>query len=79
MTSRESWEQHSHEGLVHEHDHVHVTHNWNAETGSFEHLTSAHTHQHNHAPLTHAHHPHRNFEEEHVGEAHVHDHETPTG
>lgn len=41
------WEEHDHEGLVHSHQHFHVTHEM---TGGFEHLSAAHEHVHNHAP-----------------------------
>jgi hypothetical protein len=73
------WEKHEHEGLVHTHQHFHITHNHDEMTGGFEHLSSAHEHEHNHAPMQHAHVPHQDFEREHAGEAHVHDHDQPTG
>lgn len=39
---------------------------------------SDHEHGH-HAPVTHSHVPHHDFDQEHRGEAHVHDHDAPTG
>ena len=71
------WEEHDHEGVVHGHEHFHVTHNFNRMTGGFEHLMSSHSHEHDHAALHHSHVPHRNFDHEHAGEAHVHDHDHP--
>jgi hypothetical protein len=71
------WAEHDHEGVVHRHEHFHVTHNFNRMTGAFEHLMSSHAHEHDHAALHHAHVPHRDFEHEHEGEAHVHDHDQP--
>jgi hypothetical protein len=71
------WESHDHEAVVHSHEHYHLTHNHNPMTGGFDHLSSAHSHEHDHAPVKHAHWPHENFESEHQGEAHVHDHGTP--
>ena len=70
----QAWEEHDHEELVHSHDHYHVTHNHNRLAGGFDHLSSSHSHEHNHAPLRHAHFPHQDFEQEHRGEAHLHDH-----
>jgi hypothetical protein len=76
-TVPESWEEHHHEALVHDHRHYHVTHNYNDLTTGFDHLSSTHSHEHDHGELTHRHHPHVAFETEHLGEAHVHDHEVP--
>lgn len=73
-------ERHDHGALVHDHDHVHVTHNRTDPgkgVGGWEHLTATHSHLHDHAPLEHSHRPHRNFLKEHRSEAHVHDHEEP--
>jgi hypothetical protein len=70
-------EEHDHERLVHSHLHYHVTHNHSHQSGGFEHLSSSHEHEHDHAALSHWHTPHENFEQEHRGEAHVHDHEVP--
>ena len=69
--------EHDHEGLVHDHQHFHITHNYNEQTGGFDHLSAAHAHEHDHAPLRHAHVPHNDFENEHRGEAHIHDHDQP--
>lgn len=70
-------ESHHHDAIVHEHEHWHVTHNWNEERQDFEHLAARHSHIHDHASLTHAHRPHEDFEHEHAGEAHIHDHDEP--
>jgi hypothetical protein len=69
------FQEHDHEALAHRHRHFHVTHNMSA--GGFEHLSSEHEHDHDHAALRHAHVPHENFDSEHHGEAHVHDHVEP--
>lgn len=71
------WEEHEHEPVTHTHSHVHVTHNFREMTGGFEHLSSEHDHEHDHAGLSHRHFPHEDFEREHQGEAHVHDHGEP--
>ena len=63
--------------MVHTHGHFHVTHNHNRMAGGFDHLSSYHEHEHDHARLIHRHYPHEDFEREHHGEAHVHDHATP--
>ncbi len=73
----ESWEPHDNEAVVHTHRHYHVTHNYRAMTGGFEHLSSEHEHEHDHAAMSHSHYPHEDFEREHAGEAHVHDHDDP--
>jgi hypothetical protein len=73
---------HRHDSLEHVHEHVHVTHNLNEPdkaVGGWQHLTAGHSHPHNHLALEHSHRPHRNFESEHRSEAHIHDHEHPTG
>ncbi len=75
MGNQKEWEEHHHEAIVHDHAHYHVTHNFNERTGSFEHLSSRHSHPHDHGEISHVHWPHENFEHEHLGEAHVHDHE----
>jgi hypothetical protein len=79
---RRTFEQHSHDSMMHEHDHYHITHNKregaDAAIGEWEHLTAQHTHPHNHPGMVHSHEPHANAEHEHLGEAHVHDHEHPT-
>jgi hypothetical protein len=69
------FQDHDHEALAHSHRHFHVTHNMSA--GGFEHLSSEHEHDHDHSALRHAHVPHENFDSEHHGEAHVHDHVEP--
>jgi hypothetical protein len=69
--------EHHHEGIVHTHDHYHVTPNYNDLTTGFDHLSSSHAHEHDHGELTQTRHPHIDFEREHRGEAHVHDHEAP--
>lgn len=71
------WETHSHDAVVHSHRHYHVTHNHNQMTGGFDHLMSEHEHRHDHAEVTHNHWPHKDFENEHLGEAHIHDHDKP--
>ena len=74
--------EHSHDAVVHTHEHPHVTHNRREGpdelVGEWEHLTALHTHEHNHAPITHSHLPHENAEHEHPGEAHIHDHSHPS-
>ena len=72
-----NWDSHDHEAVVHAHRHYHVTHNFRDMTGGFEHLSSEHEHEHDHAAISHSHHPHEDFEGEHAGEAHVHDHSAP--
>jgi hypothetical protein len=71
------WDDHRHDKVVHTHAHIHVTHNHNKMTGAFDHLSSEHEHEHDHPAIEHAHWPHQNFESEHRGEAHVHDHGEP--
>lgn len=73
----QQFDQHTHEAMVHQHEHWHVTHNWSETAGTFEHLAARHSHEHDHASLTHAHVPHVDFDTEHAGEAHVHDHDQP--
>ncbi len=72
-----NWEPHDHEALVHAHRHYHVTHNFREMTGGFEHLSSAHEHEHDHAAVVHVHFPHQDFQSEHEGEAHIHEHGDP--
>ena len=76
-THEESWEQLEHEAVAHSHRHYHVTHNYRDMTGGFEHLSSEHEHDHDHAAMSHSHYPHEDFDREHAGEAHVHDHNAP--
>jgi hypothetical protein len=73
------FEQHTHDATVHDHEHWHVTHNWSATAGTFEHLAAQHSHEHNHTAVEHSHVAHVDFDDEHAGEAHVHDHDQPTG
>ncbi|MEA2685510.1 MAG: hypothetical protein QOE93_705 [Actinomycetota bacterium] len=75
--SESNWEEHDHDAVVHSHVHYHVTHNFREMTGGFEHLSSEHEHEHDHAAINHKHFPHQDFESEHGGEAHVHDHVRP--
>ncbi len=70
----DQFEHHEHEELVHSHPHFHVTHNYNRLTGGFDHLFSEHEHDHDHPAIAHAHLAHQDFDAEHRGEAHVHDH-----
>lgn len=73
--------EHSHDAVVHTHDHYHVTHHHTGGLlGEFEHRTRYHLHEHNHAPLVHAHQSSREDERaDHDSTAHTHDHEAPTG
>jgi hypothetical protein len=73
------FDQHTHDATVHDHEHWHVTHNWSATAGTFEHLAAKHRHEHNHAAVEHSHVAHVDFDDEHTGEAHVHDHDQPVG
>jgi hypothetical protein len=75
--TEQSFEQHTHEPMVHTHEHWHVTHNWSETAGTFEHLASKHSHEHDHAHLSHSHVGHVDFEKEHGSEAHIHDHDQP--
>ena len=68
--------QHSHEELIHEHEHYHVTH-YRRPGREVSHLTAEHAHVHDHAAVTHAHQPHEDFQKEHPREAHNHDHGHP--
>jgi hypothetical protein len=70
-------ESHEHDALVHDHEHWHVTHNWDESAQDFEHLAARHAHTHDHASVTHSHVPHEDVESEHLGEAHIHDHDEP--
>ena len=71
------FEHHQHDAMVHDHEHWHVTHNWSDTAMTFAHLASKHAHEHDHAQIDHAHVPHLDFESEHAGEAHIHDHDDP--
>jgi len=77
--NEDEWQEHFHEPLLHSHRHYHVTHNHREGAGGFKHLASEHEHEHRHGEVTHAHLPHVSFDEEHAGEAHVHDHEASAG
>ncbi len=72
-------ESHTHEPRMHSHWHFHVTHNRNPETGGIDHHSFSHEHEHHHAHLFHTHVPHQDFDKEHGGEAHAHDHEASSG
>jgi hypothetical protein len=84
ITSREGskvQEEHEHEALVHEQEHIHMTH-YERPGEDVVHLTARHTHEHNHPAVTHSHEAHRDPYREHLRSAHVHDHahpETSTG
>jgi hypothetical protein len=67
-------EEHTHDGVSHDHAHYHVTHNFFERAGAFEHLGYRHGHPHDHRAERHAHYPHQDFDAEHVGEAHEHAH-----
>jgi hypothetical protein len=69
-------DEHSHDGMVHQHEHTHVTHYVRPQEEA-RHLIASHGHEHNHAPLTHTHAPHEDPDKEHEREAHVHDHVRP--
>ncbi len=69
-------QEHSHDPLVHAHEHVHVTHYVRPEEET-THLPASHEHEHNHPALDHQHSPHEDPSKEHEREAHVHDHVRP--
>ena len=58
-------------------EHYHVTH-YLHQGENWGHLLSTHGHDHNHSEVEHVHIPHKNVENEHRREAHVHDHARPT-
>lgn len=74
-------QEHAHDPVVHTHDHYHVSHHHTGgPLGEFEHRAHYHEHEHNHALLVHGHsHEPGDEEADHAKEAHVHDHEAPTG
>ena len=73
------FEMHSHDGTIHEHEHLHVTHHAKGgPSGEVEHLAAVHSHRHNHAALEHAHSSHQNPACEHEHEGHIHNHSHPT-
>ncbi len=75
----EGFQAHSHQAVVHGHEHPHVTHHCKGGAGgAVEHLVATHAHEHNHAAVEHAHVPHQNAEREHAHECHIHDHSHPT-
>ncbi len=75
---RKDFEGHTHDAMVHNHEHLHVTHYLHAGArGTLEHLLANHRHEHNHAAVTHAHLPHEDEAREHRREAHIHDHAHP--
>jgi hypothetical protein len=69
-------QHHTHDAIVHDHRHFHVTHYLRRGT-EWNHLMSTHDHEHNHAPVDHVHIPHEDVKKEHRREAHVHDHNRP--
>jgi hypothetical protein len=74
--------QHSHDAVVHTHDHYHVTHHHSdGALGEFEHRSHYHLHEHNHALLVHALRNRSETDEQadHDGTAHIHDHGAPAG
>jgi len=59
---------HSHPGVVHTHDHFHVSHHRRGVVGGvFDHQTHYHVHEHHHALLV------------HDASAHTHHHDAPIG
>lgn len=72
--------EHTHEALVHIHDHYHIAHFQSGGIlGEWAHRSFWHTHEHNHNVLVHSHDYEREEEDAHHGrEAHVHDHASPT-
>jgi hypothetical protein len=76
----QSFQSHSHQGLVHRHEHMHITHHAKqGDPARVEHLAAIHEHEHNHPALDHSHIQHENLEREHGHEAHIHDHARPLG
>jgi hypothetical protein len=69
--------EHTHDAVVHSHEHYHIVH-FLLNDRAWVHQDATHEHEHNHAPLTHTHSPHVGERDEHVQEAHIHDHERPT-
>lgn len=70
-------EEHQHQLTVHDHPHLHVTHQWDEALGDFSHVGVQHTHAHDHAEVSHSHVPHGDVPTEHQVEAHIHDHDVP--
>lgn len=71
-------EVHEHDRVVHSHAHFHVTH-YLRHGEEWAHLTCQHDHDHDHAATTHCHDAHENAKQEHLREAHIHDHAHPVG
>jgi hypothetical protein len=69
-------ERHDHEAVVHDQEHVHITH-YDRPQEDVTHLVSTHAHEHNHPALSHEHDPHEDPDKEHLREAHIHDHARP--
>jgi hypothetical protein len=69
-------EDHLHDEMVHEHEHIHITH-YVRPGEETAHLTASHSHDHNHPALRHTHIAHENPDREHEREAHILDHERP--
>jgi hypothetical protein len=67
---------HDHQAIVHEHEHIHVTH-YDRPEEEIAHMVARHPHEHNHPALTHDHKPHGDPDKEHLRESHVHDHARP--
>ena len=73
-----SYQAHDHRSIVHNHEHIHITHHAKGGAGGeIEHLAAVHDHEHNHPALDHSHFPHRDPEREHAHEGHIHDHSHP--
>ena len=68
--------KHTHDAIVHAHEHSHVVHYLRHGT-QWEHMAATHSHEHNHPALEHDHEPHGNAEAEHLRQAHIHDHAHP--
>ena len=68
--------QHTHDAVVHTHEHAHVVHYLRHGT-QWEHMAATHSHEHSHPALDHDHEPHVNAGEEHLRQAHIHDHAHP--
>jgi hypothetical protein len=64
---------HDHDAMVHDHQHVHVTH-YLRHGSDLEHELATHAHPHDHPAVAHQHEAHTDSAKEHEREAHVHDH-----
>ena len=69
-------DEHAHDEVLHDHEHVHVSHYVRPEEEP-THLTATHGHEHNHPAVQHSHVPHEDPEKEHRREGHIHDHTRP--